>query len=152
MISKMNLEMSSEEKELLLKDLCARLPYHGLMIYWKGENFNMIDIGFGRVTLLKPFMSMTEGAPLIEEVRPYLRPLSSMTDEESDEIKSMGFGYWTTMINNDLRAWGPMSLLDAIITHHKMVKLIDWLNAHYFDFRGLIEKGLAFEAPEDMYV
>jgi hypothetical protein len=103
-------------------------------------------------------MSMTEGTPLIEEVRPYLRPLSSMTDEESDEIKSMGFAYWTTMINNDLRAWGPMSLLDAIITHHKMVKLIDWLNAHYFDYRKddkgktMIEKGLALEAPEDMYV
>ena len=77
--------------------------------------------------------------------------MSSMTEEEAVEIDSMGFAYWTTMINNDLRSRGPMSLLDAIITHHKMVKLIDWLNAHHFDYRGLIDKGLAIEAPEGMY-
>ena len=77
--------------------------------------------------------------------------MSSMTEEEIVEINSMGFAYWTTMINNDLRTKGPMSLLDAIISHYKMVKLLDWLNAHHFDYRGLIKMGLALEAPEGMY-
>ena len=63
----------------------------------------------------------------IEDVKPYLRPMSSMTQEEYEEEVSSLFG-WNT-------EW----------EHY------DWLNAHHFDYRGLIEKGLALEALEDMY-
>ena len=62
----------------------------------------------------------------IENVRLYLRPMSSMTEEE--EI------YYNT-----------------VYTTLKFYKKEDWLNAHHFDYRGLIEKGLALEAPEGMY-
>lgn len=165
--------MTHKEKQLLLKDLCARLPYGVRIAYKENEHDihhwtlctlhaphiskdgSIIDIGSdGWIEYVEyPGAGMeTASRPLhLEKMLPYLRPMSSMTEEEAVEIDSMGFAYWTTMINNDLRSRGPMSLLDAIITHHKMVKLIDWLNAHHFDYRGLIEKGLALEAPEGMY-
>lgn len=133
--------MTQEENQLLLIDLCARLPYHPIV--YVDENLPRLKLGVAT--------RVWEYVAVDKPCKPYLRPMSSMTEEEAVEIDSMGFAYWTTMINNDLRSRGPMSLLDAIITHHKMVKLIDWLNAHHFDYRGLIEKGLALEAPEGMY-
>ena len=132
--------MKQEEKTLLLRDLCARLPYGVVLELDEKFGFNK-----GTHVLVKELLD----SYCVEGIKPYLRPMSSMTEEEIVEINSMGFAYWTTMINNDLRTRGPMSLLDAIITHHKMVKLIDWLNAHHFDYRGLIEKGLAIAVTEN---
>lgn len=132
--------MKQEEKTLLLRDLCARLPYGVVLELDEKFGFNK-----GTHVLVKELLD----SYCVEGIKPYLRPMSSMTEEEIVEINSMGFAYWTTMINNDLRTRGPMSLLDAIITHHKMVKLTDWLNAHHFDYRGLIEKGLAIVATEN---
>jgi hypothetical protein len=133
--------MTQEDRKLLLTDLCARLPYHPIV--YVDENLPRLKLGVAT--------RVWEYVAVDKPCKPYLRPMSSMTEEEAVEIDSMGFAYWTTMINNDLRSRGPMSLLDAIITHHKMVKLIDWLNAHHFDYRGLIPMGLALEAPEGMY-
>ena len=154
--------MTQEDRKLLLTDLCVRSPYGVICQFiWtysdettggksvtakEDDNIRCIDIH------TKEIQADYYGEWVdLEHCKPYLRPMLSMTEEEAVEIDSMGFAYWTTMINNDLRSRGPMSLLDAIITHHKMVKLIDWLNAHHFDYRGLIEKGLALEAPEGMY-
>lgn len=133
--------MTQEENQLLLIDLCARLPYYPIV--YVDENLPRLKLGVAT--------RVWEYVAVDKPCKPYLRPMSSMTEEEAVEIDSMGFAYWTTMINNDLRSRGPMSLLDAIITHHKMVKLIDWLNAHHFDYRGLIPMGLALEAPKGMY-
>ena len=132
--------MKQEEKTLLLRDLCARLPYGVVLELDEKFGFNK-----GTHVLVKELLD----SYCVEGIKPYLRPMSSMTEEEIVEINSMGFAYWTTMINNDLRTRGPMSLLDAIITHHKMVKLTDWLNAHHFDYRDLIEKGLAIAVTEN---
>ena len=111
--------MTQEQKELLLKDLCARLPYN-VRVEYNGTTFtNMFDvlgIAHGRIMLCLPFMSKTE-CPLIEEVKPYLFPLSSMTDDQKIEYK---------------RTCTLASL--------------DWLNNNHFDYRGLIEKGLAIDA------
>ena len=60
------------------------------------------------------------------DIKPYLRPMSSMTEDEGVELDN------TVIMGN----YGD----DA-----------DWLNAHHFDYRGLIKKGLALEAPEGMY-
>ena len=110
--------MTQEEKQLLLKDLCARLPY-GVKVKNVKNNFDINNFNH----------NAEEIKFLIEEynIKPYLRPLSSMTEEEkkeSGELYKRNTGMW-----DDL----------------------DWLNAHHFDYRGLIEKGLALEAPEDMY-
>ena len=109
--------MTQEEKELLLKDLCARLPYHPHI--WINEHLTNIE--------LTP-NSETYQYVMCEDCKPYLRPMSSMTEEE----KLM---YEWLMIGADNISY--------------MLHVIDWLNAHHFDYRGLIEKGLAIEVTEE---
>ena len=119
--------MTQEEKQLLLKDLCARLPY-GVMVKEcdgvKENNNKLLDIDM--------FDECINYDYIIEDIKPYLRPMSSMTEEECKELGDVMFNF----INSE-----------TYYTH----KQIDWLNAHHFDYRGLIEKGLVLEAPEDMY-
>lgn len=105
--------MTQEEKELLLRDLCARLPY-GVKVKSSRRR--------EPVTLSLDVMTDFH---LGCSVKPYLRPMTSMTEEESEEFSNM-----------------------EIVGYSNY----DWLNAHHFDYRGLIEKGLALEAPEEMYV
>lgn len=112
--------MTQEEKQLLLVDLCARLPY-GVKVKFGS---NLIEV-LTDVNLKTFIFNGFGAAPL-----PYLRPMSSMTEEEKKEC-------------NKLRLSGGMAVNVADYT--------DWLNAHHFDYRGLIEKGLALEAPEGMY-
>lgn len=129
--------MREMNDELLLEiDLCSRLPHMTLMVKWGGENYNIIDVGFGRVTVLKPFMSYTAGSPLIREVKPYLRPMSSMTEDEEKEFLSLGEGLTYNMNTKCLE--------------YKTERQI-WLDRNCFDYRGLIPKGLALKAPEGMY-
>lgn len=132
--------MTDEDKDLLYIDLCARLPYYGLMVQWHGEDYNIIDIGFGRVTVLKPFMSMTSGSPLIEEVKPYLRSMSTMTSKEWVE-------YCDACLEDEKSfVWAGKKYKFTPVTHKE-----EFLNSHHFDHRGLIPMGLALEAKEGMY-
>ena len=114
--------MTQEEKQLLLKDLCARLPY-GVKFQEKDSNVYILD-------------AANYFALQVEDMvfKPYLRPMSSMTEDERIEFERLSFVYDTSD--------GSMLFSE---------KGLDWLNAHHFDYRGLIEKGLALEAPEDMY-
>ena len=113
--------MNKEDKSLLLKDLCARLPYK-VIIKSVGENkiiglWDLRDI---------------DNLPL-----PYLRPMSNMTEEELREFKAL------EKHCESLPSFAYISVSSCI--------LFDWLNEHHFDYRGLIEEGLAIEATEDMY-
>lgn len=113
-----------EEKELLLIDLCARLPY-GVKI----------ELGVNRPTTLMPII-LHDYYVYDANYLPYLRPLSSITKEEEEYFLSLKSG------------------LDYDTKTKKTIyntSQVDWLNSHHFDYRGLIEKGLAIEAPEDMY-
>ena len=116
--------MTQEEKQLLLKDLCSRLPYGvKCKLSAKGADISITEkLETGG---LEHFIFGTM------DVKPYLRPLSSMTEEEWDEY----YHYGTV---------GTLNLKNEACG-------IDWLNAHHFDYRGLIEKGLALEAPAGMY-
>jgi hypothetical protein len=117
--------MTQEEKQLLLIDLCGRLPYFENWVQYEGKDYIVTGYGHGRVSLLQSVFSSIGGpCPLVEEIKPYLRPMSSMTEKEKN---------------------------DYINTFTAMWDAVDWLNAHHFDYRGLIEKGLALEASEDMY-
>ena len=131
--------MTQEDKDLLLKDLCARLPYGVCFLAYKvrygGTDVTIFDkekmMGIVEDTIISQSESFS-----IEKVRPYLRPMSSMTEEEYKEYSKL----W------DLQNEFPT---DADIRFKTDV--FDWLNAHHFDYRRLIEKGLAIEAPEGMY-
>ncbi len=141
--------MTDEENKLLTEDLCGRLPYYDFMVRWNGEDYNIINIGFGRVSVLKPFMSYTEGNPLIEEVKPYLRPIKSMTEDEREE--------WVDLFIEPVAAIDLISEKDRetkapILFAESHGKSIRFLNEHFLDYNDLIGKGLAIEAPEDMYI
>ena len=123
--------MAQEDKELLLKDLCARLLYDVIVDY----GYNAFDVRKGNYVkhgskrildcdLLDVFISPRQNEKG-EYIKPYLRPMSSMTEEEK------------------LMYEGLMIGIDNI---SYMLDVIDWLNSHHFDYRGLIEKGLAIDA------
>lgn len=116
--------MTKEEKKLLLIDLCARLPYE-CMLRVEGDWFDDEERK-PYDCKLTPYSFMDLVVNHDCDVKPYLRPMSSMTEEE--EI------YYNT-IYTTLKFYGKE----------------DWLNAHHFDYRGLIPMGLAIEAPKDMY-
>ena len=115
--------MTQEDEELLLKDLCARLPY-GIKIHlnanmypnWKGD-YNLTAIKSIKSSQVQCSVKHFSCWCNLEDVRPYLFPMSSMTDRQYDIM------YGIT--ENDRH---------------------DWLNANHFDYRGLIEKGLALDA------
>ena len=118
--------MTQEEKELLLKDLSVRLPY-GVKIYCNEDivmTLRQIDENC--------FCECWENEDFKCHSRwmfPYLRPMSSMTEEEENEYNSLNV-YENGMFPHTEEAF-------------------DWLNAHHFDYRGLIEKGLAIEVTEE---
>lgn len=122
--------MKQEDKDLLLKDLCARLPYNP-MVEYKGEMYNVLGISHGRLVLCKPFMSYTlDEHPLIEEAKPYLFPLSSMTIEQRQELDFIV----------------GKKIYKEINYHECIRQMIDFYHKHHFDYRGLIPKGLASDA------
>lgn len=121
--------MTREDKELLLQDLCARLPYGIIGLYsWKNrEPYNRELTGI-LYDELKSSWNSTEDSKFL----PYLRPMSSMTEEEKKEYQSL------CVIHSDHDA-------DDNVTYYYFdtVESIDWLNKNMFDFRELIPKDLA---------
>ena len=138
--------MKQEDKQLLLKDLCARLPYrvkckasHGLSNTDKKHEYIGVlkFIGNCYGVIANYYEDVPHDTGLInnvfydiEYIKPYLRPMSSMTDEEEKEYRTINYYEGLFPRNEDA--------LDYVLKHH-------------FDFRGLISMGLALEAPEGMY-
>ena len=128
--------MKQENKELLLKDLCSRLPYGVVVELDEKFGFNK-----GTHTLVKELLDSYS----VEGIKPYLRPMSSMTEEEKDYIDNR----WGADNYGDIITYssyeGGMSTIELadIIGFH------DWLNSHHFDYRGLIEKGLAIAVTKE---
>ena len=134
--------MTQEEKDLLLKDLCARLPY-GVKVeitHWRNRDKGMIDSKIFRIPL-----DINKASVLIKptsDIRPYLFPLSSMTEEQQEEFDRI---YADDM---QVVACNLKNKLDGkpYETNFGHYRHIDWLNKNHFDYRGLIEKGLAIDA------
>ena len=131
--------MTQEEKQLLLRDLCARLPY-GVKVHCEWSLFQGDRVGEdGELISIKVYTKcilFRRNSGIITEipfnridgtVLPYLRPMSSMTEEEK--------AYKESYFKWDYTAWD----------------YVDWLNKKMFDYRHLIPMGLALEASEDMY-
>ena len=133
--------MTQENKQLLLKVLCARLPYGVICHTEKGDghlcSINQTifgtEYGLNINPLKRDYFNDSETDE--QAIKPYLRPMSSMTEEEKLEIKS-----YLRSIEGQL-----------IGDNGRHIWYFDYLNAHHFDYRGLIEKGLTLEAPEGMY-
>lgn len=126
--------MTEEQKQLLMKDLCGRLPYGVNVLHVKEDVIGVLStINIyveGREQKLKCSTSFFgENSVPIEEFKPYLYPLSSMTEEQEKEYYS-----YLPKLPTDL------------ITPDRAVKLFDWLNKYHFDYRGLIGQGLANDA------
>lgn len=129
--------MTQEEKQLLLIDLSARLPYLVKGLYqWKGNVPFDRELDGRLYDELYLSLYSTEDSSF----KPYLRPMSSMTEEEGKE--------WEQLLNYNLSDENEMMVTVFV---EDIPDYIDWFNAHHFDYRDLIEKGLALEAPKDMY-
>ena len=159
--------MTQEEKQLLFKDLCARLPYK-VQCYikhihhlsgWIDEG-DVILTGFRQDEFTKEteplFCNPGENPKIVfpfDSVKPYLRPMSSMTQEEIDEYDSELDKDLDIVMNGALdkdrhiTSDGKHNFSKNFVAHFGN----DWLNKNMFDYRGLIEKELALEAPKGMY-
>ena len=127
--------MTQKDKELLMRDLSPRIPYGVIVNVYGMPNVKLISVSwYGEVgvnddsTYLYP----------ISEVKPYLFPLSSMTDIQKKEYN---------ILRDDAQTYhyefGDI-IEDTVL--YDNCESIDYLNTHHFDYRGLIEKGLAIDA------
>ena len=136
--------MTQEDKELLLKDLCARLPY-GVKVLYNNEVFSIEYISpIYEEVKLDTSDNWTIG---ISDIKPYLFPLSSMTEEERKEFNNLfngSFQYFNQGVISASYLWDRNEA--KFVGTHECSKLIDWFNAHHFDYRDLIEKELAIDA------
>ena len=124
--------MKKEERQLLLKDLSARLPYNPMVHI---HDLNTTDYeNYLYADYLDSMMAYSI------RLKPYLRPMSSMTEEEEKEYRKTMDKYISN--SDDFSKYTEYSWT---------IDTFDFLNAHHFDYRDLISKGLAFEAPKDMY-
>jgi hypothetical protein len=135
--------MIQEEKDLLLQDLCARLPY--------GVKYRTIGSDFAFTLKWIDKLNRLDGDVRLENVKIFLRPMSSMTKEEEDELCEL----CTLSDCNVYSDWEFCGV--EIINSHPIYgtyfstdySAINWLNKNMFDYRGLIEKGLAIEVTEE---
>lgn len=125
--------MTQEDKQLLLRDLCARLAFGRVKCQVKVESFNeemddYIEFFDDEIVFIEPRIYNVylyeEGTDVdISDIKPYLRPMSSMTEEERKELSY----------------------------YENSVQITDFYYSHHIDCRFMIEKGLALEAKEGMY-
>ena len=153
--------MTEQEKQLLLKDLCARLPY-GVKATTTSNGWMGVYIVSGynndRIYLDCPVYDEGDDEWLIESIKPYLCPMSSMTRDEACEMFKTIYNHKVTAldIEQDRIRYGCIQdggYGHIVLLFNKIysIEQMDWLNANHFDYRGMIEKGLALPAKEGMY-
>ena len=133
--------MTKEDRELLLKDLCVRLPY-GVKVESVFINPDTKEHKSCGVEVLDAtdILMIRDG---LGEFKPYLFPLSSMTREQLFEVQEI-LGKNEIEIEDDF-----LRIIDAdrnTITYLEILAVLEWFNKNHFDYRGLIEKGLAIDA------
>jgi len=140
--------MTQENKDLLFKDLSPRLAYRvKFPIYWWNEETQTDE------EIVATLYSINtdgyceifdhDGTVYIDNIKPYLRPMSSMTKEEEKVFGSFIF--------TEHHGWDGKTDYHEYVCIDNINKFYDWLNKNMFDYRGLIPRGLALEAKEGMY-
>lgn len=129
--------MTQEDKQLVLKDLCARLPYgvkvESVFINTDTKKRKSCGIEVFDATCI---LMIRDG---FGEFKPYLFPLSSMTESQNDSWR----GAWLPDLLTTMDVYYPESEKYLALSH---AKSLDWLYKNHFDINGLIEKGLALDA------
>ena len=134
--------MTEQDKQLLLKDLCARLPYNVVIRCTDNDTDYKC---FLTTNILNELLYNIE----YYDYKPYLRPMSSMTEEEEKEIRMLHHCFYRE--GNGWIMAGVFGTNDCGCTVFEMADILNYLNAHHFDYRDLIEKSLAIIAPDGMY-
>ena len=149
--------MTQEDKKLLLQDLCARLPYGVQILYDSDKKFDSglicqpygLTIYNGRTCILA--FGIVDPIE-IDEFKPYLRPMSSMTEEEFNALKTeIELEYEQLELTEWNDGYKTLEFYLKEVPHYCVIKVFDWLNSHHFDYRELIKRGLAIEESEGMY-
>lgn len=144
--------MDYKDEVLLFKDICARLPYGvDCLVEHNGEHLDSIITV--DVTTHVVFTDVGNCWLELDFIKPYLRPLSSMTEEEKKEFAEVTGGNCSFIDThgNFFIDFGEFICEGSPVSLSRIVYVINWLYAHYFDVNDLISKGLAVEAPKDMY-
>ena len=138
--------MTQEDKELLFQDLCVRLPYHVRCKVWLKDGTTeegSLDLAHNYADVLRDAFYYNK----IKDIKPYLRPMSSMTEEEKEEIaliRDRDFQSVRKWFRNEsIKETGNI----CPVTFGE----IDYCNKKHLDYRDLISMGLALEAKEEMY-
>ena len=140
------------DKELLFIDLCGRLPYKVRMFEIEPINDIQSNLTLQSITNKESVICITPSGGVIgssiDAFKPYLFPLSSMTEEQFNNLKNYTDLKWS---NNtiELVDWDGYKTLEFWLEErpsYEVIKVFDWLNKNHFDYRGLIEKSLALDA------
>lgn len=158
--------MKQEERDLLLVDLCARLPYD-VMVDYESDIYvlNEIDPACKDIDYITVRIQDVERLRCaknvqIEGIKSYLRPMSSMTKEERIEFSKLLVKRYCEEDWEGHTSTSYCIEIDNVYTDDEngikypssfSMAAIDWLNKNQFDYRGLIETGLALVKPEGMY-
>lgn len=151
--------MIQENKELLLKDLCARLNTNLVCSIYRTDDQgigyrNEILYGYCNIDELNEFYFGEDCGISIDEVskiKPYLRPMSSMTEEEFNKVKEYGRLEYDQL---DLVTFqnSTYKCLDFYLNgvpSAAVIRVFDWLNKYHFDYRDLIQMGLAIAVTKE---
>lgn len=117
--------MTQEEKEMLIKDLCGRLPYGVIVQVNDGlrgtYDRRLVQVFCDRVSCSVNVCNPLKECICIDSIKPYLRRMSTMTEEE-----------------------------ETVFVNKQGYEIYEWLDRNMFDYRGLIPRGLALETTEGM--
>lgn len=143
--------MIQEDENLLLQELCARLPY-GVKCHFKygsAEDDVTLDCIDKNVARFEYGWYGTFHVNVdANYIKPYLRPMSSMTEEEKKEYDNFLFD---NLEREDVIGYEDKAFGIDVIMRYRSWEVVQWLLKHHLDFNGLIDLGLALEAPNDMY-
>ena len=145
--------MTQDNKELLFIDLCGRIPYNVRMFEIEPINDIQSNLTLQSITNKESVICITPSGGVIgssiDAFKPYLFPLSSMTEEQFMELKVFAdLTYEGNIL--ELVEWNDncktLEFWLEEIPSYELIKVFDWLNKNHFDYRGLIERCLAIDA------